>query len=177
MYGVSTATFIFFLLSSTARQRFRVRDDKRRNEERSGGHDVGGGGLSYSSRGGGTTVWSDEGGNDKGYLGGLGKYSHKKDATTAVAAASSALEQNPTAYSSGPAYTYNPQTNSLTSSYMTTDPYAQQYAPYQNGSASGGYSSYAQPGIQYPTTSSQPPQPPQQMYYPPPPPPPAPPGQ
>lgn len=177
-----TAVYPFlFGLCSVARQRYRVRDDKRRNEDRAAINGTGGG---FESRG--TTSWSDTN-KDKGYLGGLGKYSHKKDAAAAVAAANSMIEQN-AGYANAPAYTYNPQTNSVTPAYMqpampapaTSMPYGQQYStPYQNGTAAN-YAAYQQPAMQYaaPTQPVMPPQPPQQMYYaPPPPPPPPPPGQ
>lgn len=169
-------------MCSLARQRYRVRDDKRRNEDRAAAN---GTGSSFESRAG-TTSWSDTN-KDKNYLGGLGKYSHRKDAAAAVAAANSMIEQN-AGYANGPAYTYNPQTNSVTPAYMqppmpapaTSMPYGQQYAtPYQNGTATN-YAAYQQPAMQYatPTQPVMPPQPPQQMYYaPPPPPPPPPPGQ
>lgn len=165
------------------RQRYRVRDDKRRNEDRGGGiTDNRNGSGGYNARSGGSTGWSDNPGGEKGYLGGLGKYGHKKDAVSAVAAANSVVEQN-AGYASSAPYAYNPQTNSITPAYMqppTSAAYGQQF-PYQNGTG-GGYPAYQQPAMQYGSgTASQallPPPQAQQVYYSaPPPPPPPPPGQ
>lgn len=173
----------FAVFDSLARMRYRVRDEKRRNEERAsmngrggGGGGRGGGGSGYGNRtggGGGTTSWSD--GGDKSYLGGLGKYNQKKDSSSAVETASNA-------YSNTPAFSYNPQTNSITPNYLpsaggvppTSAPYGQ-YAPYQNGTGSAGYQAYQQPGIPFAGATGGAHQP-QQAYYAPPPPPP-PPGQ
>ena len=167
---------VCILCATAARQRYRVRDDKRRNEERAsmngrgvGGGGGGGGGSSYNSRSSGssgTTSWSE--GGDKSYLGGLGKY-NKKDSS----------DSTTSAYSSAPAFSYNPQTNSITPNYhppaVPTSAAYGQYTPYQNGAgATGGYTSYQQSGV--PFTPAAPPPPSQQVYYVPPPPPP-PPGQ
>ena len=173
--------FVVFLLP--ARQRYRVRDDKRRNEDRAGGATANrNGAASYNSRSTGSTAWPDNPTGEKDYLGGLGKYGHKKDAVAAVAAAGNIVEQN-TAYASSAPFAYNPQTNSITPAYMappTSGAYAQQY-PYRNGTA-GGYGAYQQPAMQYgsgtPSQALLPPPQAQQVYYAaPPPPPPPPPGQ
>ena len=118
----------------------------------------------------GGTSWSE--GGDKN-LGGLGKYNQKKDSGDSATSA----------YSSAPAFSYNPQTNSITPNYLppavpTSAPYGQ-YGPYQNGTgAAGGYPSYQQSGVPFSPAAPGgiPPPQPQQVYYVPPPPPP-PPGQ
>ena len=163
---------------TAARQRYRVRDDKRRNEDRAGmngrggGGGGGGGGSSYSSRNsggvGGTTSWSE--GGEKGYLGGLGKYNQKKDSSAGV-------DSGTSAYTNTAAFSYNPQTNSITPNYgVPTSASYSQYTPYQNGAGATGYPSYQQPAFPPAPGGVPPPPQPQQVYYAPPPPPP-PPGQ
>ena len=189
---------LYLLICVLARQRYRVRDEKRRNEDRgigggssttNGARSNSGSSLGYESKSG-TTSWSDNPGNDKNYLGGLGKYARKKEATAAVAAANSMVEQN-AGYANAAPYTYNPQTNSVTPAYMpppaataippTSAPYGQQFAPYQNGTATNYVAAYQQPPAMQYAAPAQPMLPqapqPQQMYYAPPPPPPPPPGQ
>ena len=169
------------------RQRYRVRDDRRRDEDR--GTSRGGGSSNYESkRPTGSTSWPEgSGGGDKGYLGGLGKYSHKKEAVSAaVAGMNSTMEQNGGGYGNAAVYAYDPQTNSVTPAY-SQQPTAVPAAavpygpyPYQNGTAVS-YTGYQQQAMPYAaaTPSAMPVQPPQpqQVYYAPPPPPPPPPGQ